>query len=109
MTRKTQTYQPNELAVPTPEELKNGWDAERLTSYLRDTTGTQVEFRRELLERAHHRAHLAGAAVDKFRRTEDLTSDEAQEQLAELERVWREAAADAAYAADQLAAVEAAA
>ena len=102
------SYIPHGLAVPTPNEAYCGWTAVALTEMLRTSTGTEIEFRRELLLRARdHEQQLAASMAVIRQRAEsgDITPQQRDEQLAGVEKVLAEAHAESNFAADKYAEV----
>jgi hypothetical protein len=100
-------YEPSGLVHPTPEEARNGWSPESLTSYLKTSASTAYEFKRELVMRARDREHRCLGAVERFKALEDLSDLHAQKALAVLERELAESSAELSLAVEHLGAVDA--
>jgi hypothetical protein len=97
----TTTPPPTGLLRLTAQEIKNGWTPASLTNYLRTSTGTDHEFKRELLVRARDFEHRCADALRRFKQSADLDSPAAQKQLAMLEQDLAAARADADFAAER--------
>jgi hypothetical protein len=100
-------YVSDGLAHPSKAEEACGWRRQSLTDYLKASTSTAYEFRRELLLRARDRELHCKQAVDRFKMLEDMNTPNAKKALVVLERELADARADVEFAVNALDAAEA--
>ena len=94
-------YVPSPLVQPNPDEVRNGWNAESLTKYLRNAAEHEVSFAQERLVRARFRERLARKQIECFRRdhnVNDGATGTTNAAMRRLERLCDEAEADARLA-----------
>jgi hypothetical protein len=91
------------LANPTASELRNGWDPQSLTEFLWASSGSDFDFRAELLRRAEARRKQCVHALARFKSSAQPKAECEQKALARLENNLAAAEVDAALAAKKFA------
>jgi hypothetical protein len=94
---------PEVLANPTASELRNGWDPQSLTEFLWASSGSDFDFRAELLRRAEARRAQCVKALAKFKSAAKPKTACGQKALSLLKQNVSAAEADAALAAKKFA------
>ena len=100
--------EPDDGLIPTPEEVRNGWSATTLRTFLMASCPTPFQYTQELVLRACDRQRIAAEAVAAFKRDADVEGDtDAKAHLRVLEHELAHATAAVAKASERAVVAEA--